>query len=102
MSSAASRPRDFFARYGGEEFVMVLPDTDERSAEMIAERCRSLVFIEQIPHEESQLCPVLTISLGVGSIIPSQQDKAIDFIDKVDKSLYQAKQKSRNCIVTSL
>ncbi len=100
LSLSASRARDFFARFGGEEFVLVLPETDELSAKKIAERCRNLIFKEQIPHEKSQISHVLTISLGVGTITPSHKDEAISFIEMVDKRLYQAKQKDRNCIIT--
>jgi len=99
LSSTATRAKDFFARFGGEEFVLVLPETDAEAAKKIAERCRSVIFKEQIPHEKSVVSPVLTISLGVGTITPSHQDEAIAFIDLVDKRLYQAKQQGRNCIV---
>ena len=102
LSSAASRARDFFARFGGEEFVLVLPETDEHSAKKIAERCRSIIFKEQIPHGKSQVSHVLTISLGVGTMVPTHKDEAISFIEEVDKRLYQAKQKGRNCIVEGI
>jgi diguanylate cyclase (GGDEF)-like protein/PAS domain S-box-containing protein len=101
LGSAAARSRDFFARFGGEEFVLVLPETDEKSAAQIAERCRSLIFKEQIPHEKSQVSQVLTISLGVGTIIPTHQEEPLGFIEEVDRRLYQAKQGGRNCIVKS-
>lgn len=101
LGSAVTRSRDFFARFGGEEFVLVLPETDEKSAAKIAERCRSLIFKEQIPHEKSEISQVLTVSLGVGTIVPSHQDEALKFIEGVDKRLYQAKQNGRNCIVKS-
>jgi len=98
LSSAATRARDFFARFGGEEFVLVLPETDADAAKKVAERCRSLIFKEQIPHEKSQVSQILTISVGVGTIVPSHQDEPLAFIEKVDKRLYQAKQNGRNCI----
>lgn len=98
LGTAATRARDFFARFGGEEFVLVLPETDAEAAIKIAERCRNLIFKEQIPHAQSPVSQLLTISIGVGTIIPSHKDQAIDFIAHVDKSLYAAKQKGRNCI----
>jgi diguanylate cyclase (GGDEF)-like protein/PAS domain S-box-containing protein len=101
LGSAATRARDAFARFGGEEFVLVLPETDETSAYKIAERCRSLIFKEQIPHEKSQTGQLLTISMGVGTITPMHKDEAMAFIEAVDQRLYQAKQKGRNCIVSS-
>ena len=99
LSSAATRSRDFLARFGGEEFVLVLPETDAEAAKKVAERCRSLIFKEQILHEQSQVSQLLTISLGVGTIIPTRSDEPIKFIEAVDRRLYQAKQKGRNCIV---
>jgi len=99
LSSAATRSRDFFARYGGEEFVLVLPETDMDSAKKVAERCRNLIFKEQIPHDKSEVSQILTISLGVATMVPTHKDEAIDFITGVDRLLYQAKQEGRNCIV---
>ena len=101
LSSAATRSRDFFARFGGEEFVLVLPETDIDSAFKVAERCRSLIFKEQIKHEKSPISQLLTISIGVGTTIPAFKDEAIAFIEEADKRLYAAKQKGRNCIAQS-
>jgi diguanylate cyclase (GGDEF)-like protein len=99
LASSATRARDLLARFGGEEFVLVLPETDEAAARMLAERCRDLILGEQIPHQQSLIGSVLTISLGVGTVIPGHGDELLPFIDKVDKRLYQAKQQGRNCIV---
>ncbi|BCM26228.1 sensor domain-containing diguanylate cyclase [Methyloradius palustris] len=99
LSQAATRPRDFFARFGGEEFVLILPETDEDSAKKVAERCRNLIFKAQIPHAKSVVSQLLTLSLGVATIIPTHHDEPVSFIDLTDKRLYQAKQKGRNCVV---
>jgi diguanylate cyclase (GGDEF)-like protein/PAS domain S-box-containing protein len=98
LSKAATRSRDFLARYGGEEFVLVLPETDAESANKVAERCRNLIFKEQITHEKSAVSQILTVSLGVGTITPSHKDEPIGFIEEVDRLLYQAKQNGRNRI----
>lgn len=99
LNQAATRTRDFFARYGGEEFVLVLPETDHAAGLKVAQRCRQLVLKEKIPHARSQVESVVTISLGMATIIPSRQDQRIDFLETVDKRLYRAKQRARNCIV---
>ncbi|MHB1216434.1 MAG: sensor domain-containing diguanylate cyclase [Thiobacillus sp.] len=98
LSSAATRPRDLFARFGGEEFVLVLPETDAASAKKVADRCRNLLFKEQIPHEKSPVSPILTVSLGVDTILPTHKDQPLGFIKAVDTLLYQAKQNGRNCV----
>ncbi len=98
LSEAATRSRDFFARFGGEEFVMVLPETDAEATQKIAERCQQFIFKQQIPHAESVVSQILTISIGTGTIIPAHKDELRDFVDRVDRALYQAKQAGRNRI----
>lgn len=98
LNSAATRARDFLARFGGEEFVLILPETDEASALKVAERCRGLIFKQQIPHPQSLVSPILTISIGLGTIAPTHHDVPLDFIEQVDQRLYQAKQQGRNRI----
>ena len=98
LGSAASRARDTLARVGGEEFVLILPEADEAMAFKLAERCRTLIAAEQIPHAGSAVSPVLTVSFGVGSIIPGEGDEATSFIEQIDRRLYQAKQLGRDQI----
>lgn len=101
LSTAATRSKDFIARFGGEEFVLVLPETDAISAQQVAERCRSLILDQQIPHENSKVSQILTVSLGVGTITPSSDDEPKEFIEEVDRLLYMAKQNGRNRIECS-
>ncbi|WP_068828408.1 sensor domain-containing diguanylate cyclase [Pseudomonas sp. BMS12] len=96
LQEAGVRPRDCVARYGGEEFVLVLPETDAVSAQKVAERCRQLVRQLRIPHDQSNVAPLLTISLGVGTIIPEANDTPLTFVEAVDRLLYQAKQQGRD------
>ncbi|KAA3655605.1 MAG: sensor domain-containing diguanylate cyclase [Proteobacteria bacterium] len=99
LAGAATRSRDGLARFGGEEFVLILPGTDAAAAAKVAERCRSLILKEQIPHACSPAGQQLTISLGVGTLVPTHTDAALDFVARVDQCLYQAKQGGRNRIV---
>ncbi|MDF0378099.1 sensor domain-containing diguanylate cyclase [Methylophilus sp. YYY-1] len=99
LSHAGVRANDFFARFGGEEFAWILPETDLVSAGKIAERCRHLIFKAQIPHAHSAVSQLLTISVGVGSIIPSATDQMNDFLADVDRLMYHAKHQGRNRIV---
>lgn len=96
LDSAAVRPRDFIARFGGEEFVLILPETDADAAQRVAERCRCLIQDEQIAHPRSPAGGCLTISLGVGTIMPSPVEQPKFFIESVDRLLYKAKQGGRN------
>ncbi|WP_397448093.1 diguanylate cyclase domain-containing protein [Pseudomonas sp. NA-150] len=95
LSQAANQPQDFIARIGGEEFVWLLPETDAYKAQRVAEKCLQLVRQQQIPHEKSEISPLLTLSLGVGTLIPTAEMTALQFVEKVDKLLYQVKRNGR-------
>jgi len=99
LESAATRARDLLARFGGEEFALVLPETDAGAARMVAGRCHALIARAAIPHGTSPVAPALTVSIGVGTIIPGRQDTPLAFVEAVDKLLYQAKQAGRNVLV---
>lgn len=101
LCRGATRPRDFLARYGGEEFVLVLPETDRKGAEYVAERCRGALSEVGIPHETSSVAPTVTVSIGVGTIVPSPEDEPVSFIEEVDRCLYRAKQSGRNSLVVA-
>lgn len=98
LSTVGTRARDFFARFGGEEFVLVLPETNAEAAKHIAERCRSAILNLQIPHEKSATSELVTLSIGVGTLIPTHDSEQKMFIESVDRLLYQAKQNGRNRI----
>ncbi len=96
LTQAANRPRDFLARFGGEEFILLLPETDEVAARQIAERCRLLIRTCRIPHERSPISPLVTVSLGGGTVVPRSAELALDFIGRIDRLLYRAKQNGRD------
>lgn len=98
LNSASSRPRDFVARIGGEEFAIILPETDEASARKVAERCKSAIEQERIPHAKSGVSDFLTLSIGLATRVPAQTDKALSLVEQADKSLYQAKHQGRDRI----
>lgn len=101
LKDALGRPADFVSRYGGEEFVAILPNTDLNGADIVAEIMRSNVFTLKIPHEKSKAAHYVTVSMGVGSMIPQRNSAISELIAKADKALYSAKQKGRNQIVNA-
>lgn len=103
IKSIPSRPADLAARYGGEEMVVLLPDTDQDGAAIIAERLRAAVESLNIPHKANQ-GGVVTISLGLMAVRPSTYTgTASNLINLADHALYAAKAAGRNqlCIGTS-
>lgn len=99
--TAATRVRDVdvLARYGGDEFIILLPQTNEKQAFLIAERIRKTVASTPLENENSPF--VITLSIGVAEIINSPQDECIeDVIRRADKALYKAKKNGRNHTAT--
>jgi diguanylate cyclase (GGDEF)-like protein/PAS domain S-box-containing protein len=96
LDTAASHPGNLCARLGGEEFVLLLPGTDAEGARIKAERCRKLLAQEEIPHARSGAGRLVTVSLGVGTIVPGAGDDPGVFLDRIDRRLYQAKSAGRD------
>ena len=89
------RPGDVVARYGGEEFGVILPATGPSGAKIVAEKLRWAVFDLKIPHEKSPV-GVVTVSVGVASIIPDGGISPDDLVGAADSALYRAKASGRN------
>ena len=98
ISDLLKRPVDFVARYGGEEFAIVLPHTDSPGAVFVAEAIRRGLAGLAIDHEDSKISDVITVSMGIGSLIPTRGQSADDFLQSVDGVLYEAKKNGRNRI----
>ena len=98
MSSIIKRPADIFARYGGEEFVAILPETERRGAVKIAEKMRTVTKKLAIPHSTSAIASVVTVSIGVATIVPHADDNPGMLIQAADDALYLAKNRGRDCI----
>lgn len=96
---AAVRSVDLACRVGGEEFVVVLPDTDLKTAGRVGERIRKAVAARSFtPGPGYQLS--ITASLGVSSIV-SAQDTADELLKRADQALYRAKHGGRNRVVSA-
>ncbi|CAG36519.1 GGDEF domain-containing response regulator [Desulfotalea psychrophila] len=97
LCKSVKRHVDRVARYGGEEFVVILPDTDLKGAEHVAERMRNEVLGLQVSHPRNKPQGLLTISLGVSSVIPKADIELNTLLSVADARLYAAKNAGRNC-----
>ena len=84
------RQLDGVARVGGEEFALILPDTDDHGAFVIAERLRCALREEFL----GDAVPI-TISFGVASY-PEHGETAAALLRAADEALYAAKGSGRN------
>ncbi|MDH5592026.1 MAG: DUF484 family protein, partial [Gammaproteobacteria bacterium] len=96
LLNEAMRTSDVLARYGGEEFVILLADTDAKSAYDIAERLRQTTANTDFDIDSSTSLKI-TMSIGLATmkanteITTSQQ-----LIDAADQAVYAAKIAGRN------
>jgi diguanylate cyclase (GGDEF)-like protein len=93
------RTSDLVARYGGEEFALILPGADPATALAIAERARSAVLALTEPHAAAP-AGLVTVSIGVASIVPGPDSGPQLLVDSADAELYQAKQHGRNRVMS--
>lgn len=87
-----SRKLDLLFRIGGEEFILLLPDTQEAAAAVVAEQLRASIA-------ESRLLDGrrLTVSIGVSELQPGESVDS--WMKHADDALYAAKKAGRNRVV---
>ncbi len=97
VSAAVSdvlRSGQSFGRLGGEEFVVLLPECDEASGCIAAERFREKIETAQVTDETGAPLPV-TASFGVAHLT-ADITAVEELLSRADKALYRAKSKGRN------
>jgi diguanylate cyclase (GGDEF)-like protein/PAS domain S-box-containing protein len=98
IQGTIQRPGDLAARYGGEEIAILLPDTDEAGAAVVAERIRLVVSDLKIEHSEG-IGQITTVSAGVAAVIPGRSAQtAAELVNSADQALYSVKAAGRNAV----
>jgi len=92
------RESDFAARYGGEEFALLLQGASLDAAIKVAERLRRTVEELRIVHKPAPI-GIVTISIGVASLMPAKSESAQQLVELADAGLYEAKRRGRNLVV---
>jgi two-component system cell cycle response regulator len=88
---------DLACRFGGEEFVVLMPDTDYRQAQSVAERVRTAVAERSFEMGPAKPLAV-TVSVGV-ALNESEVDTPEMILKRADVALYRAKREGRNRVV---
>ncbi len=85
------RTDDLCFRYGGEELAILLPETDDKGATVVADKLRKKVEESSFYRGEVRL----SISIGIGSC-PAHATAGLELVRKADQALYRAKSGGRN------
>ena len=96
LAKCLTRADDFIVRYGGDEFAVVLPNTGEDGARLIAEKMIDNVRNCGIPHIKNVETSIVTISIGGTTGWVDTNHTASDYINHADGLLYRSKQEGRN------
>jgi diguanylate cyclase (GGDEF)-like protein len=86
---ATKRKADIAARFGGDEFLVLLPETSEKNALVLAERLRKEVESYAV-WRDRQL--KVTVSIGIAEA----NEELVPLVKWADDALYRAKRAGRN------
>jgi diguanylate cyclase (GGDEF)-like protein len=93
VCGSAKRESDAVARIGGEEFALLLPETTEEAAFIIAERL--LVQVRECLYPVGDENIGLTVSIGLATATPGMSGIET-LIKRADDALYEAKRSGRD------
>ena len=96
LRASVRRPADLVARYGGEEFAVVLPETERSGAIAMADTVRERLRLRGLPHGGPGAGPLVTLSIGCTSMVPTCGDATEELIKRADRALYEAKAAGRD------
>jgi len=91
------RGGDVVIRYGGDEYIVILPNTDKKTATIIAERIRKEINKEPFYAFENKKFNI-SVTLGVATY-PDDAKTRDDLIGKADKAMYEGKLSGRDKVV---
>jgi len=94
------RRTDIIGRYGGDEFSILLPNTDNENAQIIAEEiCRHIDDMEVI-HLNQTIKATVSIGVATAAINSDKEIDLTELLKQADQALYKAKNNGRNRIST--
>ncbi|MHB8867567.1 MAG: sensor domain-containing diguanylate cyclase [Thermoleophilia bacterium] len=95
---ATLRESDLVARFGGEEFIVLLPETSQEEAVLVAEKLRETVASTDLNLKGVAEPLRLSVCAGIATMRPENILSIDDMIEAADKAAYSAKTAGRNRI----
>ncbi len=86
------RDTDFIARFGGEEFIILMPETTQEEAFIVAEKIRLLIAKSPFNFRKERVA--VTMSIGIAEFQENETPNSV--FERADQAMYQAKRGGRN------
>jgi diguanylate cyclase (GGDEF)-like protein len=99
LTGGIQRAGDVVGRYSDRVFACVLPETDTVGAVSVGERIRAELNALAIPHEGSETAPIVTLSIGLASLVPGRADLLESLRSDAEAALTRAQQRGGNQVV---
>ncbi len=90
--TATMNENNIIGRYGGDEFMVIMPDTDILSAELLASKLLNEIGLIEIDDFE------MTFSCGIAFWEGETSDK---LVEKADQLMYKSKADGRNMVTVN-
>ena len=94
------RASDRVYRYGGEELLLLLRDQDLPAGVAVAERYRTQLHGQSLPHIQNPPHAVVTLSAGVAAARTGETPEQV--LHRADDALYEAKALGRNRVAAAV
>lgn len=96
LQEHARRSGDLAVRYGGEEFLLLVPEATATEARRSAADLVQRVRAAELPHSDLADHNMVTVSIGVSTVVPTVRSSPQVLIEAADRALYRAKGSGRN------
>ncbi len=102
LQSTARRPGELVARFGGDSFAIIIPYASAENLISLGDRVCDNVEGMALPHSGSDTAPVVTVSLGLVSAVPGEDESGQRMLLLAGQALQRAKSQGRNRAVASV
>lgn len=96
LANTFRRPADLVARYGGEEFAVIMPHTGPEVVDKVEAFRRHIAGLALPLGDAGGTSVPITISAGLGTVVPSSTSEPRSLLKRTDEALYAAKRGGRN------
>lgn len=91
LTSIFKRSSDLVVKWSDTEFICLLSDTDSIGAIKMGEKAKKAIIDLNIPHAESPIAEVVTISVGAATSILTENITSDELLQKANQALLSAK-----------